>query len=220
MALATGAAVAVGVVLLASDGPETPRPERPAGGSERQATGGGPELAAEVPRTHPRGAVADCSTRSEARFPGAFTDPANLVVGPLVLVGGAYTSARTVRQFGGNKFPALVRAGHRVTVELPRTARDIAGIGWGSRRGGLVRRVARHTVSFVACRSDEPSGSSVDGQPVTFWSGGVSADAPRCVPLRVYVDDEPGPRLVGLPLGRACPAQAGELSTTTPPARD
>ena len=35
----------------------------------------------------PVGAVADCSTRSQAGFPGAFTDPSNLVVGPLVLIG-------------------------------------------------------------------------------------------------------------------------------------
>ena len=66
----------------------------------------------------PRGAVENCSTRSEASFPKAFTDRRNVVVGPLVLIGAASTSAATVRRFGGNKFPALVRAGHRVTVAL------------------------------------------------------------------------------------------------------
>jgi hypothetical protein len=165
-----------------------------------------------VPDAHPHGAIADCSTRSEARFPRAFNDPANLVVGPLVLVGGSYTPAQTVRQFGGNKFPALVSARHTVTIQLPSSARDVARLGWGSRRGGLIRRVARHTVNFIACDPDERSGSSVDGAPVTFWSGGVSTAAPGCVPLRIYVDDEPEPRRVRLPLGRNCPFR---LSTTT-----
>jgi hypothetical protein len=32
------------------------------------------------------------------------------------LVGAAHTPARTVREYGGNKFPLLVRAGHRVTI--------------------------------------------------------------------------------------------------------
>src|SRR3954447_24031045 len=70
-----------------------------------------------------RAAREDCSTRSEANFAGAFTSRRNLVVGPLVLVGGAYTDAATVRKFGGNKFPLLVRAGHVVTLQLASSAR-------------------------------------------------------------------------------------------------
>ena len=77
--------------------------------------------------TRPQGVVENCSTRSEASFPAAFTDRSSVVVGPLVLVGAAYTPAATVRQFGGNKFPALVRAGHRVTVALSKRTRRVAG---------------------------------------------------------------------------------------------
>ena len=65
---------------------------------------------ASSPATDLRTAREDCSTRSEANFPGGFTSPRNLVVGPLVLIGGAYTDPATVRKFGGNKFPLLVKA--------------------------------------------------------------------------------------------------------------
>ena len=40
-----------------------------------------------------------CAKRSDADFPRAFSDPRNLVVGPLVLVGaGSYTPASVVRE--------------------------------------------------------------------------------------------------------------------------
>jgi hypothetical protein len=186
-------AAAVLVVLLSSGGSDTsPTPDGPAAGPKRGTPGA-------WPATHPRGAIADCSTRSEAHFPGAFADRDNLVVGPLVLVGAAYTSPSTIREFGGDKFPALVRAGHTVTVQLPRTARRTAELGWARGR----RRVEDHTTTFVACRADRPSGSSADG-PVTFWSGGVGTRTIGCVPLKIYVDDEPSPRRVGLSLGLRC----------------
>lgn len=155
----------------------------------------------------------NCSRRSEAGFPGAFTDPRNLVVGPLVLVGGAYTPASTVREFGGNKFPLLVRAGRTVTVRVPRGA----GLFYG--RGGVLietrLRDTDRTVTFVACRPgrpsagsfsrpEGPSGSYADGVQVTFWSGFVLTRVPRCLPLEVYVDDDPSPQRVGLGLGRRC----------------
>src|SRR5688500_16034457 len=82
-------------------------------------------------RERPQGVVEDCSTRSEASFPGAFSDPDNVIVGPLVLDGAAYTAPHTVREFGGDKVPALVRAGHRVTVALPPRTRRVAGLGYG-----------------------------------------------------------------------------------------
>jgi hypothetical protein len=162
----------------------------------------------------PRGVREDCSTRSEANFPGAFTDPRNLIVGPLVLMGGSYTSAATVRQFGGNKFPLLVKAGHRVTVSLPARARAVAGLAYGPLPQGEIRlRDTHQTVTFVACQAGRPSrryrpggpsGSYADGVSVTFWSGFVLARTPSCVPLHIYVDDEPSPRRVGLSLGRRC----------------
>jgi len=204
MRFRTGVAVAIAVgtgavlaVLLLSGGSDTPpTPDGPATGPKRVT----PDAA---PSTHPRGAIADCSTRSEADFPGAFADRDNLVVGPLVLVGAAaFTPASVIREFGGNKFPALVRAGHTVTIQLPRPVRRTADIGWGPNLRGS-RRGAGHTITFVACRADQPSGSSADG-PVTFWSGGVGTRTIGCVPLRIYVDDEPSPRRVGLSLGLRC----------------
>jgi hypothetical protein len=154
----------------------------------------------------PHGVVERCSTRSGARFPAAFTDRRNVVVGPLVLVGAASTPASTVRRFGGQKFPALVRAGHRVTVALsPRTRRG-ASLGYGPihRMGALTVRDGHRVVTFIACRRGVRSGSSADGESVTFWSGFVLTRAPRCVPLAVWVDDEPVPRRVALAIGVRC----------------
>jgi hypothetical protein len=155
-----------------------------------------------------------CSTRSEASFPGAFTDPRNLVVGPLVLVGGAHTPASTVRDFGGNKFPLLVRSGHTVTVRLAQRGRRSAGLAYGQLPQGETKlRDTYRTVTFVACRpapapkeyrAEGPSGSYADGVAVTFWSGFVLAAKPACIPLDVYIDDERSPRRVWLPLGRSC----------------
>ena len=162
------------------------------------------------PGAHPRGVIVDCARRSEADFPGAFSDPRNLVMGPLVLVGaGEPTPASVVREFGGNKFPLLVKAGRTVTVRLPRAVRRVAGLaygGLGSRplpEGEVRLRDTAHTMTFVACqpgsptrtyRDDGPSASRAGGVAVTFWSGFVVMREPACVPLRVYVDDDPSPR--------------------------
>jgi hypothetical protein len=159
-----------------------------------------------VPASHPQGVVEDCSTRSWAEFGGAFTDPANLVVGPLALVGaGRSTPAAVVTRFGGNKFPLLVRQGHMVTVQVPEGARGFAALAYGPLpQGQEIRFPAGHdTVTFVACGIHEPSGSNADG-PVTFWSGAVLVGKPSCVPLDVYVDDEPAPRRVEIELGAPC----------------
>jgi hypothetical protein len=96
---------------------------------------------------------------------------------------------------GGNKFPLLVRAGHRVTVELSSRTRRVAGLAYGPLPQGEVHlRGAHRVVTFVACAHGVKSGSTVDGRPVTFWSGGVIARSPRCVPLRIWVDREALPR--------------------------
>lgn len=164
--------------------------------------------------------------RSEAQFPRAFSSSQNLVVGPLVLVGGgAFTSVSTVREFGGQKFPLLVKAGHTVTVQLARRGRRVAGLAYGSLpQGERTMRDTATSVTFVACRPGRarrryspngPSGSSADGVAVTFWSGFVLTRAPSCVPLEIYVDAERVPRRVGIPLGRRCP----RYSTPTSPDR-
>jgi hypothetical protein len=141
-----------------------------------------------------------CSARSEANFPGAFADPASLVVGPLVLIGGRTpTPAQVVQQFGGQKFPLLVRAGHTVTVHVPQSAGNDPALAYGP-FGDEPQR----TITFVSCRRGVRSGSSADGA-VTFWSGFVTTRTPRCVPLAVYVDDASSARSVALSLGERCP---------------
>jgi hypothetical protein len=171
----------------------------------RSTTGSSPassEGTALRPGTHPRGVILDCSVRSEADFGPAFSDPSNLVVGPLALVGGAEpSSAATILAHGGQKYPLLVKAGHTVTVRLPRGARRTAGLAYGPfPEGRLQLGDAHDTITFVACRPDEASGSSAGG-PVTFWSGFVMTRAPDCVPLDVYVDDEASPRRAVVPVG-------------------
>jgi hypothetical protein len=157
--------------------------------------------------TRPTGAVETCSGQSSASFPGAFTSRDNLVVGPLVLVGGSrFTSAETVRRFSGNKFPALVAAGHRVTIELTPRTRRFASLRYGSlpRARRLTVRDGHRVVTFRSCDRDEAL-SVAGGRRVTFWSGFVLASGPHCVPLRVWVDGEPEPRRARIPLGRRCP---------------
>ena len=75
----------------------------------------------------PRGVVAGCSMRAEADFPGAFKSSRNVVVGPVVLIGAAGTPGFSY-SFHGNKFPLLVKAGHRLTVELSTRTRKGAGL--------------------------------------------------------------------------------------------
>jgi hypothetical protein len=162
------------------------------------------ELAAEPERARE---VEWCSGRSEANFPGAFEDPANLVVGPFVLVSAALpTTAGTVESIGGQKHPVLVRAGHEVTLRVPISARAYVSLGYGSLPQGDVTFQDGHpAVTFVACGPEEESGSRVaPGDPVTFWSGFVLARRPSCAPLDVYVDGEPRPRRIETPLGAAC----------------
>lgn len=160
-------------------------------------------LASGSPRKRPHGVVEDCSTRSQAHFPEAFSNPDNVVVGPLVLVGAMHTPPTTVREYGGDKFPVLVRAGHRVTVALSPRTRRVAGLGYGPLPEGveLSPRDGHRVVTFIACRHGEPSGSSADDEPVTFWSGFVLTASPRCVPLDVWMDDRPSPRHVVLRMG-------------------
>jgi hypothetical protein len=198
MAIVAAVAAVAAVLLVPSEPSRSSAPARRSAGTK-------PRTAVSSSTTDSRPVRVDCSTRSGATFPGAFTDPRNLVVGPLVLIGGAYTPASTVREFGGNKFPLLVVAGHTVTVRLPRRGRSVAGLAYGLLpEGETTLRDTYQTVTFVACRPGRPSGSYTDGVSVTFWSGFVLASDPSCVPLDVYVDDEPSPRRVGLSLGRRC----------------
>jgi hypothetical protein len=156
-------------------------------------------------RTTPVGET--CDTRSEAEFGGAFVHPANLVVGPLVLVGaGEPQPASVVESHGGQKFPLLVRAGHTVTVEVPAEARELVALGYGPLPQGEIEFDDGHpAVSFEACSAGGPSSSTAGpGEPVTFWSGFVLASEPTCAPLDLYIDDETTPRRAEIALGADC----------------
>jgi hypothetical protein len=147
----------------------------------------------------------DCSMRSIADFGPAFDDPDNLIVGPLLLVGGAEATPKAlVVAHEGQKFPLLVKAGHTVTVSVPPEARRFGGLAYGPFPEERIRaRDAHDEITFVACNRDESSGSRAGG-PVTFWSGFVMTSVPTCLPLDVYVDDEPSPRRVEIALGADC----------------
>lgn len=163
-----------------------------------------------VAHGYPTAARATCSMQSEADFPNAYADPRNLVVGPLALVGaGAPTSAETVAEFGGNKFPLLVKVGHTVTISVLPSAHGVAALAYGGnlpQGRSLTVRDGYQTETFIACRADEPTSSTAGaGEPVTFWSGFVLAARPVCVPLDVAVDERPA-RRVEISMGRPCPS--------------
>jgi hypothetical protein len=165
-----------------------------------------PVAAVATAATRPTGVVENCAGQSSANFPGAFTSRDNLVAGPLVLVGaGRLTTADTVRRFGGNKFPVLVAAEHRVTIELTPRTRRFASLGYGPLPQGRNLTVAdgHRVVTFRSC-DREAALSTGGGRPVTFWSGFLLANAPHCVTLRVWVDAEREPRRARIPLGRRC----------------
>ena len=161
----------------------------------------------------PLGVRVGCDSQSGAGFPGAYSSRRNLVVGPLALIGAAtLTDEATAREHGGNKFPLVVRAGHTVTVSVPDRHRATAGLTYSTGLGSL----RRHTITFTACPPGR-SQSRADGRAVTFWSGFVLTTVPSCVPLDVWVDQEPR-RSVGVALGRRC--GAGGTRAPQAPLRD
>jgi hypothetical protein len=153
----------------------------------------------------PEGAPATCRHQSSAGFPKSTR---NLVVGPLVLVGAReYSSPELIARFGGQKYPALVLAGHRVAVELSRTIRRTsllyADDQWRLRDGERTVRDGHRVVEFRACAAGH-GGSRYDGRKATFWSGFVITNVPRCLRLRIWVDNERSPRRARIPLGKRC----------------
>ena len=173
-----------------------------AGASRQTATPAArPATSGATVRERPHGVVEDCSMRSSARFPGAFTNPRNLIVGPLAFIGAGGTPSVVSNSTGTEvfqKFPLLVRNGHRVTVELSPST----GLAYGPLpEGETYLRDTHRVVTFIACRHGQRSGSSADGRPVTFWSGSVLARSPRCVRLLVWVDAERSPRRAVIRLG-------------------
>lgn len=168
------------------------------------ATLAGAAVAA-APR-RPDGAPATCRHQSSAGFPKSAR---NLVVGPLVLVGAReYSSPEVIAQHRGQKYPALVLAGHRVTVELPRTVQRSTSLlyaddHWKQPDGQPTVGDGHRVVEFRSCAPDRAD-SSYDRRKATFWSGLVLSTVPRCLKLRIWVDDESTPRRARIPLGKRC----------------
>jgi hypothetical protein len=147
----------------------------------------------------PTGVVETCAHQSGASFPHAFTSRYNLVVGPLAMIGGGrFTNAAIVERFDGQKFPLLVAAGHRVTIELTPGSNRFASLAYGSHS-----RVGHRVMTFRSC-DREHADSDADGKPVTFWSGFVQATGPGCVRMRIWVDRERTPRRARIELGARC----------------
>jgi hypothetical protein len=155
--------------------------------------------------TAPRGEPATCGHQSTASFPKAAN---NLVVGPLVLVGARhYNAPDTIARVGGQKYPAVVLAGHRVTIELSRSATATsllyADDHWDDSDGDRTVADGHRVVTFRSCASRDAE-STYNGHKATFWSGFILTTEPRCLTLRIWVDDERTPRRARLPLGKHC----------------
>ena len=146
-----------------------------------------------------------CARQSSAPFPNAYGRPENLVVGPLAFsglrAGTRETTKESLVRFGGVKSAAIVRAGHTVTVSVDRSARSFARLSHGQYgRDSSDLRAFPHTIRFEAC-SRSRSRSTVDGHPVTFWSGFfLIKKVPACLPLTITVDRQ-APRHRSLPVG-------------------
>jgi hypothetical protein len=174
-----------------------------------------PSTSRDAVSERPRGVVADCSKGSGVPQGSlsVFRSRGNLVVGPLAMSGAARVPAFYSPEFGGNKFPLFVRAGHRVTLALTPDTRGQAALAYGPLPPGTVKvREANRVITFIACRRGQFSpGLGAKAGRLSFWAGGVVARGPRCVPLLIWVDDEPSPRRAVIHLGvRDCAAPAAE----------
>jgi hypothetical protein len=189
-----GTAVAMAVAAaLATSGRAEPR------GSTKQAatSTATPKTSRAAARERPRGVVEGCSRIAGVMASREFTLQRNLVVGPLAILRAGRTMGYVETGDGiGDKLFVLVRGGHRVTLELTRRTRRNVGLAFGPYPDGEVSlRDTRRVVTFISCqRGERPRGSIPDGWPVSGWVGFLLARSPQCVPLLVWVDDEPSPR--------------------------
>lgn len=161
-----------------------------------------PATIAASAKERPRGVVEDCSTTLGWGRRDEFTRWQNLIVGPLAIERGALVWGYN-EDVGGDKLFVYVRGGHRVTLELSPETRRNAGLVFGHFTNANVRlENARRVVRFIACQRGERSGG-FDGWPVTSWLGGLLISSPRCVPLLIWVDDEPRPRRAVIRFGES-----------------
>ena len=158
--------------------------------------------APEPPKKRPQGVVVGCRSQSGYDFADAYTNPDNIVVGPLVITNAVYTEPETIREFGGDKIFVLLQPGHRVTLALSQETYRVASLGYGPlpEEVELTPPDGHRVVTFRPC-SAERAWSSAGGKPVTFWSGFMLTDTFFCMPIDVWVDDEPKPRKIALGMG-------------------
>jgi hypothetical protein len=91
-----------------------------------------------------------------------------------------------------------------VTVEISPSTWPHAGLIYGPRpKNPQLARSGYRVLTFIPCGRDtfEPNPHSYVACCFSFFSGGIRADAPRCVPLRFWVDDERSPRRAIIYLG-------------------
>jgi hypothetical protein len=174
-------------------------------GEEEQATPVQPAVATaalEPQNKRPQGVVVGCRSQSGYDFGDAYTNPDNIVVGPLVITNAVYTEPETIREFGGDKIFVLVQPGHRVTLALSQETYRIASLGYGPmpQEVELTPQDGHRVVTFRACSAGR-SWSTAGGKPVTFWSGFMLTDTSFCMSIDVWVDDEPKPRKIVLGMG-------------------
>jgi hypothetical protein len=116
------------------------------------------------------------------------------------------TTPAGAKEYGGNKYPLLLRAGRTVTVAVTRHS---ASLFYASRGGGVLTGTevsdGHRAISFHSC-GPRRAESDADGDPVTFWSGFVLVARPMCVPLKVWIGEARRPRRAAIPLGKPCPA--------------
>jgi hypothetical protein len=145
-----------------------------------------------------------CQHQSGASFPGLFSDPQSVVVGPFAfsrLRDAAKVSDDNIKRHGGWKSPAVLRIKHRAVVTIDKDARPYARLAY-THDDATFRRQP-HTMRFVACSKASDTLSDADGKPVTFWSGFfVVNKAPACVGIKIKVDRRPA-RHYTIAIGRA-----------------
>lgn len=156
----------------------------------------------EPPKMRPQGVVVGCRSQAGYDFGDAYTNPDNIVVGPLVITNAVYTEPETIREFGGDKIFVLLQPGHRVTLALSQQTYRVASLGYGPlpQEVELTPQDGHRVVTFTPCPAEQ-AWSSAGGKPVTFWSGFMLTDTFLCMPIDVWVDDEPKPRKIALGMG-------------------
>ena len=170
---------------------------------EQQPRSVQPAVATAVPeKMRPQGVVVGCRSQSGYDFGDAYTNPDNIVVGPLVITNAVYTEPETIREFGGDKIFVLLQPGHRVTLALSQRTYRVASLGYGPlpQEVELTPHDGHRVVTFTPCPA-ERAWSRAGGTPVTFWSGFILTDTFSCMPIDVWVDDEPKPRKIALGMG-------------------